>query len=106
MSFWTEFRALPIALVLLLTACGYHVAGQANLVPKTIHTIAIPPFANVTVQYKLTDRLPEAIAREFIARTKYQIVSNPDQADAILRGTITNFVAYPSVFDQTTVRAS
>lgn len=108
MSFWNNRYgwAPVISIALLLAACGYHVAGQANLVPKTIHTIAIPPFANVTVQYKLTDRLPEAIAREFIARTKYQIVSDPDQADAILRGTITNFVAYPTVFDQTTGRAS
>src|ERR1700733_9915001 len=91
---------------MVFSSCGYHVAGRADLVPKSIHTIAIPPFANSTVQYKLTDRLPEAIAQEFIARTKYQIVSNPDTADAILRGTITNFVAYPTVFDQTTGRAS
>lgn len=101
------YRAgLPLTPLLLLSACGYHVAGKADLVPKTVHTIAIPAFANATVQYRLTDRLPQAIAREFIARTRYQIVSDPDQADAILRGTITNFVAYPTVFDQTTGRAS
>jgi outer membrane lipopolysaccharide assembly protein LptE/RlpB len=92
--------------LLLTAACGYHVGAQADLVPKNIHTVAIPPFANATVQYKLTDRLPEAIAREFINRTKYQVVSDVNQADAILKGTITNFVAYPTVFDQTTGRAS
>ena len=107
MSFWSK-TALPItpALVLLLTSCGYHVGAQADLVPKNIHTIAIPPFGNSTVQYKLTDRLPEAIAREFINRTKYQVIPDASQADAVLKGVITNFVAYPTVFDQTTGRAS
>ncbi len=86
--------------------CGYHVAGKTNLLPDTIQTICIPAFSNATVRYKLTDRIPEALAREFIARTKYRIVSNPDQADAVLRGTVINYFAYPTVFDQTTGRAS
>lgn len=105
MNCWNRWP-LPFFAALLLSSCGYHVAGQASLVPKTIHTVAIPPFVNSTVQYKLTDSLPQAIAREFIARTKYQVVPSADQADAILKGTITNFVAYPTVFDQTTGRAS
>jgi RNase P/RNase MRP subunit p29 len=88
------------------SSCGYHVAGKADLVPKSIHTIAIPPFANATIRYKLTDLLPEAISHEFIARTRYQIVNDPEQADAVLRGTIVNFVQYPIVFDQATGRAS
>ena len=69
-----------------LPSCGYHVAGQADLVPKTVHTIAIPAFTNITTRYKLTDRLPQAIGHEFIARTKYQVVNDPAQADAVLRG--------------------
>jgi RNase P/RNase MRP subunit p29 len=71
------------------SSCGYHVAGKADLVPKSI-----------------TDLLPEAISHEFIARTRYQIVNDPEQADAVLRGTIVNFVQYPIVFDQATGRAS
>ena len=27
---------------LLSVSCGYHVAGKADLMPKTIHTIAVP----------------------------------------------------------------
>jgi len=95
-----------IALCLLLSSCGYHVAGKADLVPKSIHTIAIPAFANITTRYKLTDHLPEAISREFIARTRYQIVNDPQAADAVLRGSVINYIAYPTVFDQQTGRAS
>jgi hypothetical protein len=89
-----------------LSSCGYHVAGKADLVPKSIHTIAIPAFANITTRYKLTDHLPEAITREFISRTRYQIVTDANQADAVLRGSIVNYVAFPTTIDQQTGRAS
>ena len=94
------------SLIVLVASCGYHVAGKTDLVPKNIQTIAIPPFSNITLRYKLTDRLPEAISREFITRTRYKIVSDPNQADAVLRGAIVNFVSFPILFDQATGRAS
>ena len=98
--------ACLIALTLLTTSCGYHVSGKGDLLPKTLHTIAIPAFENVTVHYRLTDRLPEALSREFIARTRYTVVPDAKEADAILRGTVVNYVSFPAVFDQRTGRAS
>jgi Lipopolysaccharide-assembly len=95
-----------VASAWLGSSCGYHVAGQANLVPKTVHTIAIPPFENATVRYKLTDLLPEDIGREFISRTKYEVISDPTQADAVLKGTVINYLAYPTLIDQATGRTS
>jgi len=95
-----------LAFAALLTACGYHVAGRADLVPKSVQTIAIPAFSNVTERYKLTDRLPEAISREFISRTRYHIVADPAQADAVLRGSVVSYSSYPTIFDPVTGRAS
>jgi hypothetical protein len=100
---------LPVALVglcMLHSACGYHVAGKADLLPAKIKTIAVPEFANITTRYKLSDRLPAAIAREFITRTRYTVVPDVNQADAILRGAVTNYVSYPTVLDPATNRAS
>jgi PBP1b-binding outer membrane lipoprotein LpoB len=99
-------RSLLSVLVLGLYGCGYRVAGKADLVPKTIHTIAVPAFTNITTRYKLTDHLPEAISHEFIARTRFKIVNDPNQADAVLRGSVINYVSYPTIFDQATGRAS
>jgi hypothetical protein len=99
--------ALALAIgALALSSCGYHVAGTADLVPKDVHTIAIPAFNNATVHYKLTDFLPEALSREFITRTRYQLVNDPTQSDAVLRGSIVNYVAYPTLIDQSTGRTS
>jgi hypothetical protein len=99
-------RILGFLAFLLLTSCGYHTGGHADLLPKQIKTIAIPAFVNITTRYKLTDRLPEAISREFITRTRYRVIPNLETADAILKGSVTNYQSFATVFDPATGRAS
>jgi len=82
------------------------VAGKADLLPKTIKTIAIPAFGNTTSRPQLARLLPEDIGREFISRTHYVIVADPNQADAVLTGGVTNIVAVPTMFDPVTGRAT
>ena len=91
---------------LLLSSCGYQAGGRGDLLPKTIHTIAVPPFTNATNRYKITDVMAEAITREFITRTRYKVVPNPDAADAVLRGAVINYTSNATVFDPTTGRAT
>jgi Lipopolysaccharide-assembly len=92
--------------LLLDSSCGYHTGGQGELIPKTIHTIAIPAFTNVTTRYKLTDQLPEAITREFISRTRYRIVTDINSADAILDGAVRTYQSFPTIYDPATNTAS
>jgi len=106
-------RLLPFARSLFLlplpfVSCGYHVAGNStsDTIPKNIKTIAIPAFSNVTIRYKLTRYLPAAITREFISRTRYQVVNDPKDADAILTGAVVRFDSYPLTLDPATARAS
>jgi len=91
---------------LILGSCGYRFAATDTGLPKTIHTIAVPAFTNLTVRYKLTDQLPEAISREFLTRTRYKIVSDPNTADAVLRGAVTGYAFSPTIFDPATGRAA
>jgi hypothetical protein len=74
--------------------------------PKDVHTIAIPAFGNITSRYKLTERLPGALGREFLSRTRYRISTDPEDADAILTGSVVNYLAFPSVSDPQTGRAT
>jgi outer membrane lipopolysaccharide assembly protein LptE/RlpB len=101
-----DMRVFIAALTLTMAACGYHVAGHADTIPKTIHSVCIPAFKNASTRYKLTDRLPEAISREFIARTRYSIVSDCSQADAVLQGTVLNLLANQTVVPVSTGRAT
>jgi outer membrane lipopolysaccharide assembly protein LptE/RlpB len=99
-------RALLVAAACSLASCGYHVGGKADLLPRRIHTIAIPAFGNATDNYKLSERVTSAVTREFIARSQYRIVADPAQADAVLNGAVINLLSYSTVFDPTTNRAS
>ena len=97
----------PLALATaLLSGCGYHRAGRADLLPKTIHTIAVPAWGNVTTRYRLAERLPAQITREFIQRTRYRVVASAEEADSVLNGAVVNFMSYPTVFDPVTGRAA
>ena len=95
-----------LVFMLLLTSCGYHVAGGANLLPTEIHTIAVTPFRNASIQYKLSDYLTEAVSREMIARAHYRIVADPAKADAVLTGAVANLFSSAVVADPVTGRSS
>ncbi len=84
---------------LLLSACGYHVGGKADTIPKSIQTIAVLPFGNNTTRYQLTDKLPQAIARELVARTRYQVVNDPENSDAVLSGVVNQVYLAPVLID-------
>lgn len=83
----------------LLAGCGYHVAGSANVLPAEVHTIAVTPWRNVSTQYKLSDYIAEAVSRELITRTKYQVIADPAKADAVLSGSIANMFSGATVSD-------
>src|ERR1700733_9155951 len=99
-------RYLLALLPLMSASCGYKFAATDTVLPKTIHTIAIPAFNNLTIRYKLTDQIPEAISREFLTRTRYRIVPDPNTADAVLRGAVVNYSFNPTIFDAATGTAT
>ena len=55
---------------------------------------------------QLARLLTSDVTREFISRTRYKVVDDPEQADAVLQGTVTNFDVYPTMFDPVSGRAT
>jgi hypothetical protein len=100
-----KFKIVPpclcISAAIFLSACGYHVGGTASLLPPGLKVIAVPALKNDTHGYRVEQTMTEAVVHEFIARTKYRVVSSEDSADAVLHGEITSFEAVPVVFDTT-----
>jgi lipopolysaccharide assembly LptE-like protein len=86
-------------LVSLPGGCGYHQAGKATKLPPNIRTIAIPTFSNNTTYFKVEQRLTHALIEEFIARTKYKIISSEEGADAVISGRVMYLGATPVIFD-------
>lgn len=97
--------AAVIGAACLLASCGYHVGGKADLMPKSVQTIAIPAFSTLSTRYRLTDILPQEIGREFTQRTRFQIVQNPRDADAVLNGNLNNVLVSPNIYDPGTGKA-
>jgi len=105
---------LPTAYCLLLTAycllfftaCGYHVAGTASRIPPDAKTIAVPAFKNLSSTFRIEQQLTSAVTREFLERTHYRILPNPDDADAVLKGTVKDVRARAITFDINTGRAT
>jgi hypothetical protein len=91
-----------LALFIAMAGCGYHVGGKADTMPKSIQTIAVLPFNNLSSRYKLSDKMQQAISREMISRTRFQVTRDPSIADAILSGTINSVATFPVVFDPAT----
>jgi outer membrane lipopolysaccharide assembly protein LptE/RlpB len=102
----TRVFGLAVAAVLMLSGCGYHVAGRSNALPKSVHVIAIPALENKTTSYRLEQKLTAATVHEFLAKTSYRVVSNSEDGDAVLRGKVLSLEAAPLLFDTKTGRAT
>jgi outer membrane lipopolysaccharide assembly protein LptE/RlpB len=89
----------PLVAAALAGGCGYHVAGRADSLPKSIHVIAVPTLENKTTSYRIEQKLTAATVHEFLAKTQYRVTSNPTQGDAVLRGTVISVEAVPLLFD-------
>ncbi len=64
--------AVSMALCAMVTACGFHLRGQASLPFDTIYVSGSPPFAN-------------QVARAVRAGSKTRVIDNPKDAQATLQ---------------------
>jgi outer membrane lipopolysaccharide assembly protein LptE/RlpB len=92
---------LCVTVAILLTSCGYHVGGTASRLPPGLKVIDVSAFVNRTNQYRIEQRMTQAVVREFLERTRYRVVSTEESADAVLHGEITTMESSPVVFDTT-----
>jgi hypothetical protein len=77
-----------------------------NTLPESIHSIAVVAFTNATTQYRIADTVSADVTRELIQRTHYKIVTDPDDGDAVLTGSLVRYFSYPTTYDPVTGRAS
>ena len=93
-------------LLLFTGGCGYHVAGRGDLIPPDVKTIAVPPFKNATPTFRIEQQLTFAVTRELLERTRFRVTPNPDDGDAVLKGTVKDVRAGVLTFDVNTGRAT
>jgi len=93
-------RRAALLAVLVLAACGYHLAGTGTAVPEGARTIRIERFTNRTRETGLDVHLHRAVEDEFRRQGTLRVVTEGD-ADLVLSGTIRRFTSVPVAFSAT-----
>lgn len=90
-----------LAAMVAASGCGYHTVGHTSNLPQSIHSIDVPTFKNETTRFKIEQQVTQAVVRELMTRTKYNVRASeqPGDADAVLRGVISGFSSYQVVYD-------
>jgi hypothetical protein len=95
-------RALGLAVLVLAAlapGCGYRLVGTSSNLPPKLKKLYIAPFINQTTRAELDQRMTEQVTQEWVRRGRFQLVSSPEQADAVLTGTIVAAMVIPVQFD-------
>jgi hypothetical protein len=87
-----------LAVACASSGCGYALAGRGSFLPTSIRVVAIPQLENRTTFLQVEQLLTEKVRNEFIGRGKYQVVTEPAGADAVLSGIITSINVQPVAF--------
>lgn len=99
--------AVLLGSLLALGGCGYHPVGAAAHLPQTVHTLAVPIFANDTQSYHTEVLFTQAVIKELSSRTSYRLIAGKSaKADATLDGTITSFRVTPLTYNSRTGQSS
>ena len=85
----------------LCLSCGYHLLGSGMGLPKSITTLAVPPFERQVTILELDQRVTEAVRAEIARRAKIRIQAERDGADAVLMGAVTGYSVIPLSYDST-----
>jgi hypothetical protein len=90
------------AAMLLLSACGYGLAGRTVSLPDHIKVIAVTTFTNRTQNPDLGQILTQAVQRELQGRGRWRVVpdTSTTDPDAVVSGTISGASITPKAFNQ------
>jgi outer membrane lipopolysaccharide assembly protein LptE/RlpB len=83
----------------LLAGCGYALVGQATNVPTDVEQVYVAPLENRTPRAQVDQFLTRAIAEELVNRRRFEVVTGPEEADAVIQGAVTGFGVTPVAFD-------
>ncbi len=90
MDLLTRSAVLPLLAVSLLTGCAGYQLGPTNGLAAKEKSLQIRPFANLTLQPRLTDTVTEQMRKEFQRDGTFQLATHGDP-DIILTGSLTRY---------------
>lgn len=95
-------RSLPVimvllALLVLLSSCGYGFTPAGGVIPEGSRSIAIAVLVNGTNEPFVDVEATKAVVDEFLADGRLKVV-RPESADLVLKGTVVKFELTPQAY--------
>jgi len=78
-------------LLWMIMSCGYTFAPQGENIAPDIRNIYVEPFGNKTAQAELENYMRNAFIDQMLQYSRFKIVSDPAQADAVIGGSVLNY---------------
>jgi hypothetical protein len=91
-----------VCLAAVVCGCAYSFRSPSALQGKAI---AIPPFESKAARYGIRDELTQAVIQTFREDNRLK-VTDPDKADLLLLGTLTDYKKEPFTYDRQEVLIS
>ncbi len=80
--------------------CGYHRLDSRRAFPPEIKTLAVQPFTNQTLRYRIEQRFTQAVVDEILRRRlPVTLINDPERADAVLSGDIKSITTGQALVD-------
>ncbi|MEK6560408.1 MAG: LptE family protein [Nitrospirota bacterium] len=97
---YSRVVAIPALLcsLLILSACGYHMAGTGSHLTPGMKSVFIPVFENKTMEPIVEEELTPAVIREFLHDGRIEVVDR-SRADMVLEGSVVSYKETPVSFD-------
>ena len=101
---YSRVVAIPALLcsLLILSSCGYHMAGTGGHLTPGMKSVFIPVFENKTMEPIVEEELTPAVIREFLHDGRIEVVDR-SRADMVLEGSVVSYKETPVSFDASQV---
>lgn len=80
-----------LLLILSLFGCGYHLQGKGDTLPAGVRYVHVAILHNATYEPFLENAVTGALLDRLMRSPGVELVNDPDQADALLTGTVTQY---------------
>ncbi len=96
-------KRIPLFVLLILVAslasCGYSLVGRGSNLPVDVRRVQLLPLENLTPRSQVDQILTRALSTELVNRHRFEVLSSPEGADAVLSGKVSSFTLSPVTFD-------
>jgi outer membrane lipopolysaccharide assembly protein LptE/RlpB len=90
---------IGLVLMLSLLGCGYHLQGKGDTLPAGVRYVHVAILHNATYEPFLENAVTGALLDRLIRSPGVELVNDPDQADAFLTGTVTQYASNSLSYD-------